>query len=69
MKKPKLRELKEAVTALWKGPYTIDFPRSPSPVAAEYRGKPEYQEHAAKYVLQMLSKVLQKKETGHFAGF
>ncbi|MFC1733299.1 4Fe-4S binding protein [candidate division KSB1 bacterium] len=44
MKKPKLRELKEAVTALWKGPYTIDFPKSPSPVAAEFRGKPEYQE-------------------------
>ena len=43
MKKPKLRELKEAVTALWKGPYTIDIPKSPPPVAAEFRGKPEYQ--------------------------
>jgi len=44
MKKPKLRELKEAVTALWKGPYTTDFPKSPPVIAVEFRGKPEYQE-------------------------
>ena len=44
MKKPKLRELKEAITAVVKGPYTVDFPKSPPIIAAEFRGKPEYQE-------------------------
>ncbi|KPK96414.1 hypothetical protein AMJ80_00060 [bacterium SM23_31] len=44
MKKPKLRELKEAVIALVAGPYTIDFPKSPPPIPVEFRGKPEYQE-------------------------
>ena len=43
MKKPKLRELKEAITALWEGPYTADFPKCPPTIAVEFRGKPEYQ--------------------------
>lgn len=42
MKYPKLRELKEAVTALIKGPYTTDFPRKPHTPAKRFRGKPEY---------------------------
>lgn len=44
MKYPKLRELKEAVTALVRGPYTLKFPKEPSPAAKRYRGKPEYHE-------------------------
>ncbi|MFC1683199.1 4Fe-4S dicluster domain-containing protein [Candidatus Zixiibacteriota bacterium] len=44
MKKPKLRELKEAVTALIKGPYTDKFPKAPATVMETYRGKPEYHE-------------------------
>ena len=44
MKKPKLRELKEAVTALIKGPYTDKFPKAPAKVMETYRGKPEYHE-------------------------
>jgi len=42
MKYPKLRELKEAFTALVKGPYTTKFPKVPSPAAPAYRGKPEF---------------------------
>jgi len=38
MKKPKLRELGEAVRALVKGPYTVNFPRVPSPAASGFRG-------------------------------
>jgi len=44
MKYPKLRELKEAFTALIKGPYTTKFPKIPSPAAPAYRGKPEFSE-------------------------
>ncbi len=44
MKYPKLRELREAVTALIKGPYTTKFPKVPSPAAPAYRGKPEFDE-------------------------
>jgi hydrogenase-4 component H len=44
LKKPKLRELKEAVTALAKGPYTDRFPHAPATVTERYRGKPEYHE-------------------------
>jgi len=44
MKYPKLRELKEAFTALIKGPYTTKFPKVPSPAAPAYRGKPEFNE-------------------------
>ncbi len=43
MKYPKLRELKEAVKALIKGPYTSKFPKEPY-VAENFRGKPEYVE-------------------------
>ncbi len=42
MKLPKIRELKEAVTALIKGPYTSKFPRVPHEPAKRFRGKPEY---------------------------
>ncbi len=42
MKYPKLRELKEAITAIFKGPYTSDFPRKPLVPAKRFRGKPEY---------------------------
>ena len=44
MRKPKLRELKEAVTALVKGPYTSKFPKAPAIISERYRGKPEYHE-------------------------
>lgn len=42
MKYPKLRELKEAITALIKGPYTSRFPYVPHEPAKRFRGKPEY---------------------------
>jgi len=38
MKKPKLRELGEAVRAVIRGPFTLDFPRVSSPVAPSFRG-------------------------------
>jgi len=44
MKKPKLRELGEAIKALIKGPYTTKFPFAPSPAAPAYRGKVEFDE-------------------------
>jgi len=44
MKKPKLRELKEAIIALVKGPYTTDFPFGPPPIQETFRGKPVYHE-------------------------
>ncbi|MBN1794453.1 MAG: 4Fe-4S dicluster domain-containing protein [Candidatus Omnitrophica bacterium] len=44
MRKPKLRELKEAIRALIKGPCTIDFPKTIPAVPEGYRGKPEYNE-------------------------
>lgn len=44
MRKPKLRELKEAITAVVKGPYTSKFPKAPAVVTERYRGKPEYHE-------------------------
>jgi len=40
MRYPKLRELKEAITALFKGPYTSKFPFGPVKVAERFRGKP-----------------------------
>jgi len=43
MKYPKLRELREAFTALIKGPYTTKFPKEAAPAAPAYRGKPEFQ--------------------------
>ncbi len=42
MKLPKLRELKEAITALIKGPYTSKFPFKPHIPQPKFRGKTEY---------------------------
>jgi len=44
LRKPKLRELKEAVRAFFQGPYTTKFPKVPSVPAERYRGKPKYYE-------------------------
>jgi hydrogenase-4 component H len=44
MKFFKLRELKEAVTAVIKGPYTHPFPAEPTPLPDWIRGKPTYHE-------------------------
>jgi len=44
MRKPKLRELGEAIKALIKGPYTTKFPKKPAEIAPEYKGFPEFQE-------------------------
>jgi len=42
MRYPKMRELKEAITALVKGPYTSKYPFEPHEPAKRFRGKPEY---------------------------
>ena len=42
MRYPKLRELKEAITALIKGPYTSAYPFKPHQPPKRFRGKPEY---------------------------
>ena len=42
MRYPKMRELKEAITALVKGPYTSKYPFEPHKPAKRFRGKPEY---------------------------
>ncbi|HUS91550.1 MAG TPA: 4Fe-4S binding protein [Phycisphaerae bacterium] len=42
MKKPKLRELKEAVRAVIFGPYTSKYPFEPHEPAEGFRGKPEF---------------------------
>ena len=42
MKYPKIRELKEAIKALIKGPYTSRFPYEPHKPAKRFRGKPAY---------------------------
>ena len=44
MKKPKLRELKEAVKALVCGPYTSAYPFEPHTPPDGFRGKPEFDE-------------------------
>jgi len=44
LRKPKLRELKEAVRAFVKGPYTTKFPKVPSIPPETFRGKPKYDE-------------------------
>lgn len=44
MKKPKLRELGEAVKALVRGPITIKFPAEPYEAPDGFRGKPKYDE-------------------------
>jgi len=41
---PKLRELKEAVTAVVKGPYTSKFPAEPPTIPDGFRGRPRYDE-------------------------
>jgi formate hydrogenlyase subunit 6/NADH:ubiquinone oxidoreductase subunit I len=42
MRKPKLRELGEAIRALIFGPFTSKFPFKPSPAAPRFRGKIEF---------------------------
>jgi len=44
MKKPKLRELKEALRAVLFGPYTTKFPSVPHIPPDGFRGKPEFHE-------------------------
>ena len=44
MRKPKLRELKEAVRAFFRGPYTTKFPVEPHEPPDGFRGKPEFHE-------------------------
>lgn len=42
MRYPKLRELKEAITAIIKGPYTTKYPLRAHSPAKRFRGKPVY---------------------------
>ncbi|MBN2183096.1 MAG: 4Fe-4S binding protein [Sedimentisphaerales bacterium] len=42
MRYPKLRELKEAVTAVFSPRFTTKFPAEPCVVPEKYRGKPEF---------------------------
>ena len=44
MRKPKLRELLEAVRAVVQGPFTYRFPAEPSPAPPAYRGKGRFDE-------------------------
>ena len=44
MKKPKLRELKEALKAVIRGPYTSKFPFEPHTPPEGFRGKPEFKD-------------------------
>ncbi|MFH1678795.1 MAG: 4Fe-4S dicluster domain-containing protein [Candidatus Omnitrophota bacterium] len=44
MRYPKLRELREAIKALVKGPYTTRFPKEPHVPFERFRGRPEYHE-------------------------
>lgn len=44
MRYPKLRELKEAIRALIKGPYTSRFPYQPHKPFEAFRGRPRYYE-------------------------
>ncbi len=44
MRKPKLRELKEALSSLFSKPYTIKYPYEPSIPPKAFRGKPRYVE-------------------------
>jgi formate hydrogenlyase subunit 6/NADH:ubiquinone oxidoreductase subunit I len=39
---PKLRELREAVTSVVRGPYTARFPAEPTPLPKAIRGRPTY---------------------------
>lgn len=45
MRYPKLRELKEAIKALIKGPYTSRFPYQPHKPCERFRGRPEFHEN------------------------
>lgn len=45
MRYPKLRELKEAITALIKGPYTSKFPKEPHVPYERFRGRPYFHEN------------------------
>ena len=42
MRKPKVREIKEALTALFKGPYTVPFPKVIYTPFPGFRGAPEF---------------------------
>ena len=42
MKKPKLRELKEAITSLFSPAFTTRFPAEPAPAPPAYRGKGKF---------------------------
>ena len=44
MRYPKLRELREAIKALIKGPYTSKFPYEPHQPYERFRGRPEFHE-------------------------
>ncbi len=44
MRKPKLRELAEAVRAFFRGPYTLPFPAEPAPLPEAFRGAPRFHE-------------------------
>ena len=44
MRKPKLRELLEAIRAVVQGPYTYRFPAEPSPAPPAFRGKGKFLE-------------------------
>jgi hydrogenase-4 component H len=44
MKKPKLREIVEALKALAFGPYTSKFPKEEAVIRKEFRGAPEWRE-------------------------
>jgi formate hydrogenlyase subunit 6/NADH:ubiquinone oxidoreductase subunit I len=42
MRYPKLRELKEAIRALIRGPYTSDYPSKPHKPYERFRGRPKF---------------------------
>lgn len=68
MRYPKLRELKEAIKALIKGPYTSKFPYQPHKPYERFRGKPQYHEDdcigcGACYEV-CPSKAIEMKDTG-----
>jgi len=44
MRKPKLRELKEAFTSLFSKPYTTKFPYQPHVPSKRFRGRPKFDE-------------------------
>lgn len=44
MKKPKIRELNEAIKSLFSKPYTTRFPKEPLTVPEGFRGKPQFYE-------------------------